>query len=551
MRRVWLHDVGVFEMVPNSGHGSCLFQAISQALTFSTEFHYKIRTSTVEHMTSRKWAHKLNQFPDFWKHKIITQWLRKERAHFMRLKSQHCHHNRWRGRGRVTTVFACCRACRHFTEKFKERRRFSRYERIVGLHHKKRYDFHNKDLNSIFFNFMRRKNEPATKFELEAASNLFRFHFDYLQMIPIEMGFRQPDILNCNDENDREWKSNDESSNPSFDSLAQLLLQESISNGNCSSEEDENANKGNRTKLFKDKLLNPGSPNKSKDESKNVITVKMAMYQFYSCRNNNCELSRGSIFDQDHYYFLHSSMPNSCSSGNVPTGSLRDSKCYTSNHECGHWELLMPVFIKVDTIAKAIEAHIQQNPGLVPPEDLEWSHDEEDDYVGCAASLRDSFYVDVDEECYMDKKERNLNKIPARIPFSTGKISSIRRAVEKWKAYTNFEFLKHPPFQQRLSTSTDRETSDTDDGSEEGDHNGTESCKLNTSRSSTCTQSVALLSDCTDMDETMVKYVDNLDECLYHPSLNLETKYSCIYLWATTSHVSKLHFQSSPDHPRE
>jgi len=330
MRRIWLHDVGIFEIVPNSGHGSCLFQAISQALTFSTEFHHKIRTATVEHMTGCKWAHKLNQFPDFWKHKIIIQWLRKEKAHFMRLKNHHCHHHGGHGSG--FTAVVCCRHC---MEKFKEKRRRRRYTRVTGFLQKRKYNFCSKDFASIFYKFMRRKNEPGTKFELEAAANLFRFHFDYLQMTPMENGIMIQDILNNNDDDEELRKTIDP---------AQLQQQQSISTENCGSVLDDNAN--DTSPFVNDPLPVPNPNESNENQNKNVITVKMAMYQFYSCRNNDCQFPRCCIKDWDHYYFLHSPMQNpDLTNSNFQT-SIVESQCYAGNNECGHWELLIPVSLK-------------------------------------------------------------------------------------------------------------------------------------------------------------------------------------------------------------
>lgn len=287
MRRIWLQDVGIFEIVPNSGNGSCLFQALSQALTYSTEHHHKIRKIIVDHMTSKQWTEKLKELPEFWKHKIVTTWLEKE----VRSINQ-------QSTDIFSGLFKNC-FCK-WLQVIIERRKHNKYQRIERLLRRKSkpYSEYMEDFKFAFQKFMSEVHEPATRFELEAAANKFRFHFDYLQAMPVEANQLHFSKIDLNATND--------------------LL---------------NNNMNDQTSIESD-----GGSEKP-EQRQHVSPVKMAMFQFYSCRNRGCKLPR-SCPTYEHFYFLHSPLAFQSISTDC------DKKDQTLNEDSWHWELLIPIKIR-------------------------------------------------------------------------------------------------------------------------------------------------------------------------------------------------------------
>lgn len=303
MRRIWLHNIGLFEIIPNSGKGSCLFKTLSQALTLSQQNHNEIRNIVVEHMTCKKWDEKLNDMPEFWKRKIVMHWLDRQRSSLIQPQRPN------RSSNIFTKVFHQCIFKWYW--KFIERKVNRKYIRIKGLLQRNPYPRDLDDFKYVFRKFMSQVNEPGTRFELEAAGNKFRFHFDYLQTIPITNKNHQTQInlKNCTDDESCNDNEND---------------QENLKEIACA---------GDKNKITRDE---------------NSVPVKMSMYQFHSCRTCGCKLPRISP-TVEHFYFLHSPLANeSTSKINNNAGSLS----FMENGECWHWELLIPIFLRYVFVIK-------------------------------------------------------------------------------------------------------------------------------------------------------------------------------------------------------
>lgn len=51
-----------------------------------------------------------------------------------------------------------------------------------------------------------------------------------------------------------------------------------------------------------------------------------------------------------------------------------------------------------DTVASAIEAFVRKNPEIIPSQNHAWPADDVDDYSGCAKTLKNSAYDNMEEE---------------------------------------------------------------------------------------------------------------------------------------------------------
>lgn len=320
MKRIWLNDVGCFEVVPNSGEGSCLFQAISQALTSSTKLHTKIRTTVVKHMTCRTRVNKLESIPEVWKRRIICDWL---------IKNGCQHLDKSNSETRSNFIYSILRPRKYpaVINPFVARGRVFTVNRIRKL-----LEFNNlsgpefrKCFKRIFRECMSKSTAPGTRFELEAAANKFGFHYDFLQSIPTSSSrdfnlFIKP---TGNNSTNRNFISNSQSE---FDCISHLNYYDQIG---C----EYQKNVKNEDK-------------ESNEQHGEGVNFKTGIFQFYGCRSSECMIKgRGRDpldirrnIPHDHFYFLHTPfLQNPSSSTSAIT--------VENGIQSGHWELMQPVSI--------------------------------------------------------------------------------------------------------------------------------------------------------------------------------------------------------------
>jgi len=134
---LYVHNVGLFQIIENDGQGDCLFRAISQALyENSPRFHQAIRKSVVRHTSRHMWSRLGEKITRYWKLETIpiTKFDSGQQGH-------------WR---RCFRIYGKCGKEKQGENKWKYRQLMSQ---------------------GAF---------PGTSYELRAAADIYRFHVDFL-----------------------------------------------------------------------------------------------------------------------------------------------------------------------------------------------------------------------------------------------------------------------------------------------------------------------------------------------------------------------------------